>query len=210
MEEYNQPQGRAYISGEQAYQPMPAFVAQQVQPSRLDMLARLLRLLLSRLIYGLVVLGELIKPRLASVMIIAVLAGIIGLQTLALVAPLFMRSASDSRVALVEPNPAVVSFLQGQRDFDADKMWESFSADLQASLIDQDITKDDLAQQLESERSAGQRYRGFEYVGGVKTASDQQMFFYVVDIDSPAPERNGKFSFVFTVDASGKIIGIRM
>jgi hypothetical protein len=207
MEEHSQTQGIAYSAGERAYQPASALAE---PASRLDTLERLLRLLLRRLLYGLVVLGELIKPRIASIIIIAVLLGVIGFETLALVAPLFTRASADSRVALIEPNPAVVSFLQGQRDFDADKMWESFSADLQASLIDQDITKDALAQQLESERSAGQRYRGFEYVGGVNTASNQQMFFYVVDIDSPAPERNGKFSFVFIVDGSGKIVGIRM
>jgi hypothetical protein len=36
------------------------------------------------------------------------------------------------------------------------------------------------------------------------------MYFYAVDVESPAPERNGIFSFVFTVDQNGKIIGLRM
>lgn len=210
MEDRSQPQGVAYTAGEQAYTATPAFANPPVQASGGRVLTRLPRLLLRRALYGLVLLGDLIKPRLASVVIIAVLAGIIGFETLALITSVFVRNASDSRVALIEPNPAVLNFLEGQRDFDANKMWESFSPDLQASLTGQNITKDDLIQQVESERSAGQRYRSFAYVGGVRTDGNRQMFFYVVDIDSPVAERSGKFSFVFTVDSSGKIIRINM
>lgn len=171
---------------------------------------RLMRLLLRRVVYGLVVLGALIKPRLGSVILVSLLIGIIGFQSLALLAPLLINKSVDSRVALLEPATAVLEFLQGQREFDAERIWNSFSPELQAALLDQGATKDDLAVQLENERAAGQRYGEFEYIGGVDIDDDKRMFFYIVNIVSPAPDRNGKFSFIFTVDRSGKIIGVRM
>lgn len=180
-------------------------------PSAFYVAQRLARLLLRRLLLLADQGWQLLLPRLGWVLLTTFLLGIIGILSAALVLPRLVRSEPvDSRAALIEPADAVEDFLRGQQTYDADLMWESLSPDLRSSLEAQAITRDALAEQIESERQAGQRYRNFEYVGGISLDSRQTMYFYAVAIESPAPERNGTFSFVFTVDRDGKIIGLRM
>jgi hypothetical protein len=181
-------------------------------PSSFEVADRVLRLLLRRALRGLVGLWELLRPRLGWVVITAFLLGVIGFLSLLLALPRLARSgpASDTRVAMIVPAASVVDFLRGQQTFDADLMWESFSPELRSALEQREITKDALAQQMERERQAGQRYQKFEYVGGVPVEGQQTMYFYTVAIDSPVPERNGIFSYIFTVDRDGKIVSVKM
>jgi hypothetical protein len=138
------------------------------------------------------------------------LIGIIGIETIALVAPLFVAKLADNRPPVIPTSAAVESFLKGQAHYDAEMMWDSFSPRLQASLIDQGISKDQLAAQVKSEHDGGQKYKKFSYVGGIALQGNQSMYFYAVDIESSQANRNGTFSFVFTVDKSGKIVALRM
>lgn len=180
-------------------------------PSSIEVGGRLVRLLLRRLLLLLDQLWRVLVPRLGWVILTALLLGVIAMLSMLLVLPRLVRTPSaDTRAALIQPADAVVDFLRGQQTYDADLMWESFSPDLRSALEERAITRDALAQQVESERQAGQRYRKFEYVGGITLDSRQRMYFYAVDIESPTPERNGTFSFIFTVDGDGKIISVRM
>jgi hypothetical protein len=181
--------------------------------SRLDVGARIVELLLRRLARLLIQLWLLVRPRLGWLLLTTFLLGVIAILGLMLIVPRFVGAADDpgdSRVALIQPAASVVDFLRGQQTYDADLMWESFSPELRSALEQQAITRDALAQQVESERQAGQRYRSFEYVGGVELDGRQKMYFYVVEIQSPTPERNGTFSFIFTVDQNDKIISVEM
>lgn len=191
------------------YQPAAAAPA---PPSALEVAGRLARLLLRRLLHLLYSLWHWVRPRFGWVLLSTVLLGVIGALSAALVLPRLLRAepAGDVRAAMLQPAPSVVAFLRGQQTYDADLMWESFSPDLQAALEEREITRDALAQQAESERQAGQRYREAAYIGGVTIDGGQRMYFYAVDIDSPTPERSGTFSFIFTVDSSGKIVSVRM
>ncbi|MEI7768548.1 MAG: hypothetical protein WCI67_01105 [Chloroflexales bacterium] len=171
---------------------------------------RVTRLVLRRVAYGLILAGRVIRPRLGWVLLTLLLVGVIGMESVALIAPLFVAKLADNRPPAIPTSAAVESFLQGQARYDAETMWEAFSPRLQASLIDQGISKDQLAQQAQSERDGGQKYKKFSYVGGVTLQGEQRMYFYAVDIESSQASRNGTFSFVFTVDKSGKIVGIHM
>lgn len=196
------------VQPEAYYQPAAAPAA----PSALEVAERVVRLLLRRLASMLYGLARWIGPRLGWVILTTLLLSVIGALSLALVLPRILRSepVGDGRAALIEPSPAVVEFLRGQQTYDADLMWQAFSPDLQAALEQREITRDALAEQAESERQAGQRYRDPEYIGGVDIDGGQRMYFYAVDIVSPTPERNGTFSFIFTVDRNGKIVSVRM
>jgi hypothetical protein len=178
-------------------------------PIREGLIERIVRLLLRRVAHGLILAGQLILPRLGWVLLTLFLVGIIGFETTALIAPLFMSRMTDNRPPAIPISHDVESFLEGQARYDADMMWEAFSPRFQAFLMDQGVSKDDLATQVESERTGGQKYKKFSYVGGIALKDDQRMYFYAVDIESPAANRNGTFSFVFTVDKSGKIVGVR-
>jgi hypothetical protein len=194
-------------------QPAAAPAAPYPPVSRLVVGERLARLLLHRLARLGARLWLLLRPRLGWLLLTSFLLGVIAVLSLMLIVPRLVGAASDpgdARVALIQPADAVVDFLRGQQTYDADLMWQSFSPELRSALEEQAITRDTLAEQVESERQAGQRYRSFDYVGGVELDSRQKMFFYVVEVQSPAPERSGTFSFVFTVDSNGKIISVEM
>jgi hypothetical protein len=194
-------------------QPVAAPVAPPPPVSRLVVGERLARLLLLRIARLAARLWLLMRPRLGWVALTAFLLGVIALLGLLLIVPRLVGAANDpgdARVALILPADSVVDFLRGQQTYDADLMWQSFSPELRSALEQQAITRDTLAEQVESERQAGQRYRSFNYVGGVEIDGRQKMYFYVVEVQSPAPERSGTFSFIFTVDRNGKIISVEM
>ncbi|MEI8305922.1 MAG: hypothetical protein WCF99_02540 [Chloroflexales bacterium] len=188
----------------------PAPTVAATEPYPRGMVQRATRLVLRRVAYGLILAGRVIRPRLGWVLLTLFLVGIISIETIALIAPLFVAKLADNRPPLIPTSAAVESFLQGQSHYDAEMMWESFSPRLQASLIDQGISKDQLAAQVKSERDGGQKYKKISYVGGVALRGEQLMYFYAIDIESSQASRNGTFSFIFTVDKSGKIVALRM
>jgi hypothetical protein len=190
--------------------PEAPYAAPPAAPVRAGVVERLTRLILRRVAYGLILAGRVIRPRLGWVLLTLFLAGIIGLETIALIAPLFIGRMADNRPPAIPLSADVESFLQGQALYDADMMWDAFSPGFQTFLMEQGVSKDDLAMQAESERTDGQKYKKFSYVGGINLQDDQRMYFYAVDIESPQANRNGTFSFVFTVDGDGKIVGLRM
>jgi hypothetical protein len=203
-----QPQ-QAYQQAAPGHQQAPPPPAAQPAPSPIDVGGRVVRLLAGRAIWA----GEqgwrLIEPRLGWLMLTGFLFGVIGLLSLLLVIPRIVANSAapvDPRVTALSPAPAVEDFLRGQQTFDADLMWESFSPELRESLEGRDITRDTLAERVENERLAGQRYSGFKYIGGVELENRRSMYFYVVDIASPQQE--GTISFVFTVGSDGKIVSV--
>lgn len=198
------PQGYQQAPPQQAYAPAAA-----AQPSAVEMGGRVARLLAGRAIWAAEQGWRLVEPRLGWVLLTSFLLGLVGVLSLLLVVPPMLRSAApaaDARVSSIAPAPAVEDFLRGQQTYDADLMWESFSPELRESLEGRDITRDTLAERVESERLAGQRYRGFKYIGGVELDNRQAMYFYVVDIASP--QQQGSISFVFTVGSDGKIVSV--
>jgi hypothetical protein len=211
--EQSQP-AQAPTSPEQYAPPPPAAAdAPSAAYSRLEVGDRLARILFRRSLRLLLTGWYAIRPQLAWVVLTTILVGIITVLGMALALPRLLRNAGrdtgDARVALIQPADAVEDFLRAQQTFDADLMWQSFSPELRASLENQAITRDALADYVENERQAGQRYRSFEYVGGVPLDGRQTMYFYVVDVESPEPERSGMISFIFTVNSAGKIISVR-
>jgi hypothetical protein len=170
---------------------------------------RITRLVLRRVAYGLVMAGRLIRPRLGWVLLTLFLVGVIGLETIALIAPLVVAKMVDNRPPAIPVSASVESFLQGQAHYDAEMMWESFSPQLQASLIDQGTSKDKLVAQVKRSRDGGQKYARFSYVGGIALQGDQKMYFYAVEVISGQASQSDTVSFVFTVDKSGKITSIR-
>ncbi len=185
-----------------AYAPAPA-------PSALDVGARVVRLLVHRAFWYAEQLWLLARPHLGWLILTTFLLGVIAVLSLLLALPRLAREQpADIRVSWLQPAPAVVDFLRGQQTYDADLMWNSFSANFQESLQARDFTRETLAEQMEQERRNGQRYRKFEYIGGIRLPDNQAMYFYVVEVSVPQSARTRSISFVFTVDRDGKIVAI--
>ncbi|MEI7643773.1 MAG: hypothetical protein WCJ55_05610 [Chloroflexales bacterium] len=192
-------------------QPPSALPAADPYAAGQGIVERITRRLLRRVAYLLILAGRVMRPNLGWVLLTLFLVGVIGMETIALIAPLVVAKLVDNRPPAIPTSAAVESFLQGQARYDAETMWEAFSPQFQAALIDQGISKDHLTAQVRSEREGGQRYTKFSYVGGVALQGEQTMYFYAVDIESSqAAGRNGTYAFIFTVDKRGKIVGMRM
>jgi hypothetical protein len=197
-----------------AHEPPPSLypAPDRLAPSPLLVAARLTRLIGLRLLRALLRLWDAAQPRLGWLALTAFLLCVIGVLGALLALPRVMRGAppADTRTALIPPAQAVTDFLRGQQTYDADLMWDSFSPSLRSSLEQREITRATLAEQVEIERRAGQRYRKVEYIGAVPVDGRETMYFFAVEIQSPAPERSGTFSVVFTVDEDGKISSVKL
>lgn len=190
------------------YAAAPPYAAPAPRP---NIVLRVLRLMLRRVLYGMVIVGRAVRPRIFSVGIIVALLCVVAVLALQLAAPRlsFGGQVVDTRTPALAPPPAVQEFLQGQQTFDAEKIWNSFSPRFQAALLDNGTTKEVLQVRIESERSSGQRYVNYNYIGGAELSDGRSMFFYMVQVQSARAGQNEFLSFVFTVDRDGKIIGFR-
>lgn len=203
------PSSQAVPAYAQAAQPAYA-AAPPAAPSSLEIGGRVVRLLGARAIWAADQGWRLVQPRLGWVLLTGLLVSVIGVLSLMLLLPRLlagMAAPSDPRVAALPPAPSVEEFLRGQQTFDADLMWGSFSDELRQNLEGREITRDTLAQRIETERQAGQRYSGYKYIGGVQLSGRQAMYFYAVDYTSP--QARGTMSFVFTVGSDGKIVSVQ-
>lgn len=197
MQTYGQAPAQSYA---------PAYAA---PAPRRNVFTRTTRLLLRRVVHGGMLLGAWVRPRLGWVLLTLLLLGVIVAQSLFLIAPrVFGSTIPDKRVTNLVPASAVESFIQGQREFNAEMMWNAFSPRFQAMLLDRGASKETLQVQVENEKSSGQRYSNYSYIGGKELGDGSTMFFYLVDVQSPRADRNGPISYIFTVDRDGKIIRV--
>lgn len=211
------PHPAGYLSTQQVpanYQPATPnhalHPAHAVRMSRLTMIRRLARLLLRRILYAGVMVWRVLRPRLLTVAIVGVLLCIIAIQSVMLLAQQSSRAGDaaglNRAAATIPPPPAVETFLRGQREYDADLMWGTFSDSLKAALSDRGFSKSTWQNQADRERQMGVRYVGYEYIAGLELhESRESVFFYLVDREIPSTDRAGATSYVFFVDQDGKI-----
>jgi hypothetical protein len=169
----------------------------------------MMRLLLRRTLYLAVRMGRGLWPHRLTIALVLPLLALIGVMASAMfwdrvatAGPAFSRADS------IPPGSEVEKFLDGQRTYNAEKMWDSFSAEFKASLLDRGASMDTLKAQAQNEKLAGQSYPKTIYIGGVSLNDGGAIYFYLVDVKSPRADRNGPTSYVFTVDDKGKIARI--
>lgn len=171
---------------------------------------RTLRLLVLRFFGGFGRVGSRLRPHWLLALFATLLFLVIAVEGFALILPSLAAMVSPQdrqRADSLPPAPAVETYIKGQREHDAELIWNSFSDSFKDELRQQGGSQTALANQIQQEQQSGQRYVKFDYVGGVSTNSGGK-FFYLAQIESPNPQRNGMLSYVFTVDGDGKIAGI--
>lgn len=184
--------------------PPPVYYAPAPQAGRFGRFARLMRLLLRRMLYGSVVVGRALRPFAGFIIAIIALCGVIGWMSYLLwgpkaAAPAFTRADS------LPPAGAIESFIQGQQNFNAEMMWEAYSPDYQASQLATGASKATLQAQANSQRTMGLQFVHYDYIGGVKV-DNGSMYFYSVDLKLNTQQ--ARLPMIFRADADGKIIGI--
>lgn len=210
MEETREPQVVQPI----AYPAQPAtpqptyYVATPVAPARagrFTRMRRMARLLLRRVVYALALLGRMLRPRAAWLVVIVALLTVIGWMSYLLWAP---KAAPPvfARADSLPPVVAVERFIEGQQNFNADLMWDAYSTEFQASQLANGASKATLQAQADYQRNMGLKFVRYEYIGGVKETDGGSLYFYTVDLRLRNQQK--RFPIVFHADADGKIIEI--
>lgn len=184
--------------------PAPYYVApaRPARPGRALVFWRTLRLLLRRALYGLALLGRALRPYAALLAIIVVLLGVIGWMSIQLWWPADAASR-DTRVNAMAPAPAVENFIRGQQGFNAELMWNAFSASYQAAQLQKGSSKETLQAAVDQQRESGLRYAKYDYIGGVPADDGGHLFFYSLQL--AASSQQVRVPLVFGVDKDGRI-----
>ncbi len=198
------------VTGPVAYQPVyPApqnpYYAPPVPAGRWTRTRRMFRLLLRRLWYGAVVVGRVLRPYAGFVIVTLGLLAVIGWMSFMLWGPK-AAPAAFQRIDSLPPAAAVETFIKGQQDFNADMMWDAYSTDYQASQLANGASKATLQAQASGMRSAGLQFVHSDYIGGVQLDGGRSMYFYTIDLTKA--DQHGRFSYVFTADADGKVVDV--
>ncbi|HWQ12482.1 MAG TPA: hypothetical protein VNL77_06775 [Roseiflexaceae bacterium] len=179
------------------YQPAPA-----PRVGAAGKLARVLRLLLRRILYNLVLLGRALRPVAGAVIVGLVAISVIGWLSWQLWGP--KPGAPDiGRVESLPQAPAVQSYLQGRKSFDAERMWEAYSSDYQAEQMSRGASKATLQSQANIEKQRGFQYGAMEYIGGIPLDDGGSMYFYSVTIS--VQSQKVKVPLIIWTDRAGKI-----
>jgi hypothetical protein len=164
----------------------------------------MLRLLLIRLLRGLMGIGRALRPYAAFVVVIVALLGVLGWMSYMLWGPRESAPAFE-RAESLPPTLAVENYIKGQQNYNADMMWDAYSPEFQAQLLANGASKAMLQARANNERNQGLKYVNYEYIGGVQYG-DGSMYFYTVDL--ARENQSGRTHMIFLADPDGKIIGI--
>lgn len=202
-DQQRQPTGQV-IYPQQYAAPQPQYYA--AQPARrsgpLGVFWRTLRLVLRRLLYGLVLVGKVLRPVAGAVAVGTISLIVIGVLSWQLWGP--KPGAPDiGRAESIPQAAAVQNYLQGRRAFDAELMWEAFSSDYQAERLSAGATKATLQSQANNEKLRGFQYGSAEYIGGVTLEDGGSMYFYSIPLS--VQSQKVKVPLVIMADREGRI-----
>jgi hypothetical protein len=138
------------------------------------------------------------------------LAGVVLLVALIVAVPMFLPSIPG--MASLRSASAPVStedYLRGNRDYNADLVWNSLNNDAQSRLSAGGGSLDDLRQQMDSAKQKGVKLEESSYIGGKSLPDGTSMQFYLVGIRQPTRSDIDYQPYMFTLDPSGKIAKVQ-
>jgi len=105
--------------------------------------------------------------------------------------------------------PATENYLRGNRDYNADLVWNSLDNDAQARLTSSGGSLGDLQKQMEAARTQGVKLEEVSYIGGKAQADGTSIQFYLVGIRQQARSDIDYQPYMFTLDRDGKIAKVQ-
>ncbi|MBX6343127.1 MAG: hypothetical protein IRY97_11760 [Thermomicrobiaceae bacterium] len=145
-------------------------------------------------------------PIVALALVLALYLGYRGYQDYLAPQPPPSTTPQYDIAPAIPPADAVVHYLQAQRDFNAEEMWQSLSGKAQAANIEQGNSLGTLRERTESLRSSGVRYGKSAYIGGYRLPQGLASYFYVTEVSNG--DGAAEIYQVFLVDTDGKILNI--
>jgi len=138
------------------------------------------------------------------------LVGLVVIVALIVAVPMFLPSIPG--MASLRGASAPVStedYLRGNRDYNADLVWNSLNNDAQTRLSAGGGSLDDLRQQMDSAKQKGVKLEEASYIGGKSLPDGTSMQFYLVGIRQPTRSDIDYQPYMFTLDPSGKIAKVQ-
>jgi hypothetical protein len=105
---------------------------------------------------------------------------------------------------------ATENYLKGNRDYNADLVWNSLDTDAQSRLTAQGGSRDGLQQQMDAAKQKGVQLTEMSYIGGKSLPDGTSMQFYLVGIRQQAGSSSVDYQpYMFTLDRDGKIAKVQ-
>jgi hypothetical protein len=105
---------------------------------------------------------------------------------------------------------ATENYLKGNRDYNADLVWNSLDSDAQSRLTAQGGSRDGLQQQMDAAKQKGVQLTEMSYIGGKSLPDGTSMQFYLVGIRQQAGSSSVDYQpYMFTLDRDGKIAKVQ-
>ena len=104
---------------------------------------------------------------------------------------------------------ATGDYLRGNRDYNADLVWQSLSSDARQRLSGQGGSEEDLQRQMEAARQRGFKLEDYSYIGGKMLPDGTSMQFYLVSVRQQQRTDLDYQPYMFTLDRDGKIAKVQ-
>jgi hypothetical protein len=138
------------------------------------------------------------------------LLGLVVLVALIVVVPMFAPSIPGLANLRGSSAPAATeNYLKGNRDYNADLMWNSLSNAAQSRLRDSGGSLDDLQKQMEMAKSQGIKLEEVSYIGGKAQPDGTSIQLYLIGIRQQARSDLDYQPYMFTLDRDGKIAKVQ-
>ena len=142
--------------------------------------------------------------------LVAWLAGLIVVIALIVVAPMYLGSIPGLASLRGQTAPtATEDYLRGNRDYNADLVWNSLDNDAQSRLTSQGGSRDDLQQQMDAAKQKGIQLAEMSYIGSKSLPDGSSMQFYLVGTRQQTGSTIDYQPYMFTLDRDGKIAKVQ-
>jgi hypothetical protein len=142
--------------------------------------------------------------------IVAVLAAAVVVVAAIVAAPMVLGSIPGLAGLRSQSAPtSTEDYLKGNRDYNADLVWNSLNSDAQARISSQGGSRDGLQQQMDAAKQRGVQIAEMSYVGGKSLPDGTSMQFYLVGVRQQSGANIDYQPYMFTLDSSGKIAKVQ-
>lgn len=142
--------------------------------------------------------------------LVASLAVIVLVVAAILAAPLYLGSIPGLSSLRAQTAPsATEDYLRGNRDYNAELVWNSLDSDAQSRLSSQGGSKDGIQQQMDAAKQRGVQIAESSYIGGKSLPDGTSMQFYLVGIRQQTGANVDYQPYMFTLDRDGKIAKVQ-
>jgi hypothetical protein len=144
------------------------------------------------------------------VALIVSVAAIVVVVAAIVAAPLYIGSIPGVSSLRQQTAPtSTEDYLRGNRDYNADLVWNSLDSDAQSRLSSQGGSRDDIQQQMDAAKQRGVQIAEMSYIGGKTLPDGTSMQFYLVGVRQQTGANVDYQPYMFTLDRDGKIAKVQ-